>query len=389
MDSQLDYYAETYEANRADFRTLLGEVKSYWPAAELSHYPIEAGDEDLTIDLIRALPINERKQLIFLSTALHGIEGYVGAAVVKLFVKEYLHQLNPDDTGLYLVHAINPWGMKHCRRVNENNVDLNRNFIFKQSNEEKELNRAYDQAHSFLNPQKPLKSVSNPFFYLKLLNQILSMGLANFREAVLYGQYRYPQGLYYGGIGFERSTKILSSLFQEAASSCKRFLLIDMHSGYGPRYQMTLVNSIHEKRASADLQAAFNYPLVAKSDPDEFYQMQGDMVDYLYQVMESQFPGKYFYATSFEFGTFGSSFGAVVQSLKAMINENRVSQYGAVSEKEAARARHVFCELFYPAEEKWREKVLHDARTAYTGILKAEKFIEQGERGMLNGEDQD
>ncbi len=377
MDNQLNYYVETYEENRDDFRALLDEVKVYWPAAELSHYPIEAGDEDLTIDLIRALPIQERKQQIFLSTGLHGIEGYVGSAVVKLFVKEYLRQLNPADTGLYLVHAINPWGMKHRRRVNENNIDLNRNFIFKQSNGAKELNRAYDRAHSFLNPEKPLKSASNPFFYLKLFNQILCMGPANFREAVLYGQYRYPQGLYYGGRGFERSTTVLSSLFQEAASSCERFLLIDMHTGYGPRYQMTLVNSIHEKRASADLQAAFNYPLVAKSDPDEFYQMQGDMVDYLYLLLKDIFPGKYFYATSFEFGTFGSSFSAVIKSLKAMIEENRVSRHGAASTEVAKKARHDFCELFFPAEKKWREKVLQDARSAFTGILKAEQFIDQ------------
>jgi len=376
LDSHLDYYAETYEANRADFRALLGELNGYWPAAELSHYPIEAGNEDLTIDLIRALPIKKRKQLIFLSTGLHGIEGYVGAAVVKLFVKEYLHQLNPEDTGLYLIHAINPWGMKHRRRVNENNVDLNRNFIFKQSSGEKELNRAYDRAHSFLNPQKPLKSASNPFFYLKLFNHILCMGPANFREAVLYGQYRYPQGLYYGGSGFELSTTVLSGLFQEAASSCERFLLIDMHSGYGPRYQMTIVNSIHEKRASADLQAAFNYPLVAKTDPNEFYQMQGDMVDYLYLLIEDKFPGKYFYATSFEFGTFGSSFSSVIKSLKAMIEENRVSRQGAVSAKVAEKARHNFCELYYPTEKRWREKALQDARTAFTGILKSEKLID-------------
>jgi len=376
LESNLGYYAETYEENRADFRVLTGKIKGHWPAAELSHFQVEAGEEDLTIDLIRALPLSNKKRLIFLSTGLHGIEGFVGAAIIKLFVREYLHQLNAEDTGLYLVHAINPWGMKHRRRVNENNVDLNRNFICEQESGVQKLNQAYDRAHSFLNPQEPLKTAGNPFYYLKLLNLILCLGPANFKEAVLYGQYRYPRGLYYGGSGFERSTTILSSLFQEAVSSCERFLLIDMHSGYGPRYQMTIVNSIHEKRASADLQASFDYPLVAKTDPDEFYQMQGDMVDYLYRIMESQFPGKYFYATGFEFGTFGSSFGAVIKSLKAMIHENRLSQHGASSRKVAEKVRHNFCELFFPAEERWREKALQDARRAFTGILKAEKFID-------------
>lgn len=376
MNNHLDYYAETYEEHRADFRALLPEISRYWPGTELSQYPVKTGEEDLTIDLIRALPLDKRKRLLFISTGLHGIEGYVGAAVIKLFVREYLHRLNPDDTGLYLVHAINPWGMKHHRRVNENNVDLNRNFVFDQDKSNSSANPAYDRANSFLNPVKPLRSAANPFFYVRLLNLILCMGPANFREAVLFGQYRYPKGLYYGGSGFEQSTKVLSDLFLEAAAISERLMLIDMHSGYGPRYQMTLVNSIHESRASADLQELFGYPLVAKTDPDEFYKMQGDMIDYFYQVAESKFPGKYFYGTSFEFGTLGSSFGAVIKSLKAMVKENRVFHNGALSTRTAEKARHDFRELFYPGEERWRLKALDDARLAFTGILKAEKFID-------------
>ena len=33
------------------------------------------------------------------------------------------------DTALVLVHANNPHGFAHQRRVNEDNIDLNRNFI--------------------------------------------------------------------------------------------------------------------------------------------------------------------------------------------------------------------------------------------------------------------
>ena len=35
----------------------------------------------------------------------------------------------PDGVTLLLVHVINPYGYKHGRRYNENNVDLNRNVI--------------------------------------------------------------------------------------------------------------------------------------------------------------------------------------------------------------------------------------------------------------------
>src|SRR5690606_39367139 len=34
----------------------------------------------------------------------------------------------PEDTAVLLIHAINPYGFSHIRRVNEDNIDLNRNF---------------------------------------------------------------------------------------------------------------------------------------------------------------------------------------------------------------------------------------------------------------------
>ena len=369
------YFAQSYEENREKFRALIEKVRTYWPNAELESNRIADGKDDLATDVILAHPLHEKQRLLLISTGLHGIEGYIGAAIQHLFVDRYLTRLNPQDTGLLLVHAINPWGMKYRRRVNEHNVDLNRNFIYDQNAAGKSVNPAYDKAFSMLNPQRPLKCNCNPFFYPTLINKMLVMGPAVFQEAVLYGQYRHPQGLYYGGQGFEPSALYFNRLFFETISEYPQILLLDMHSGYGPRYQMTLVNSVYEKRSSADLQAKFNYPLVAKTDRQEFYKMQGDMIDYLYQVMQSKYPEKLFFGTSFEFGTYGDSFRSVVRSLRVMIDENRLYQQGAVNEKFANQVKKNFIELFYPTEEKWRLKAVQDADRAFEGILKAEGFI--------------
>lgn len=369
------YFAETYEANRAKFQALLSAVQKLWPTAEPGRYQICA-EEDLSIDTIEAPPRGAAKRLVIISTGLHGIEGYIGTAAQHLFVTEFISRLNPEDTGLLLIHSINPWGMKYHRRVNENNVDLNRNFIFEEPGPAEEVNPAYNKALKLLNPAKPLRSAGSPLFYLCLINKMLTMGPAVFREAVLYGQYLHQKGLYYGGSGFEPSAAVINQLFAAAANDYERVLHIDMHSGYGPRDQMTLVNSVFEKRDSADLQKSFDYPLVAKTDPDEFYQMQGDMVDYFYQYFNSRHPGKYYYGTSFEFGTYGESFSAVVRSLKAMINENRYFHYGAVNEKAGLRAKNDFEELFNPQDVSWREKAMQDSRQAFTGILRAEDFLD-------------
>ncbi len=369
------YFADTYEANRTKFRDLISIVRNYWPRVEHDTCPVNGSDQKLTIDVIKALPPKQTKNLIMFSTGLHGIEGYIGAAVQHLFVDHYLDRLNSSDTGLILVHAINPWGMKHHRRVNEHNVDLNRNFIYGGINDPGLLNPAYDRAISFLNPSESMSSCNNPLFYPTLLSKIFAMGPASFREAVLYGQYRHPRGLYYGGKGAEPSTAFMKQIFQEAVVPYQRILYLDMHSGYGPRYQMTLINSVHEKRNSKSLQERFNYPLVAKTDPEEFYPMQGDMVDYFYQYMDDHHQDKYFYGTSFEFGTLGEGFSAVARSLKAMINENRLFHYGAKSKKVNDLVRYNFEELFNPTEQTWRQKALKDARHALDGILRAEEFL--------------
>jgi hypothetical protein len=147
-----------------------------------------------------------------------------------------------------------------------------------------------------------------------------------------------------------------------------------MHTGYGPRDQMTLVNSCHEKMTSEEAVRRYGYPRVAAATAQEFYAIQGDMIDYLYTVMREEFPGKRFYATTFEFGTFGESLWDNIRELRTMIFENRAYWFGA---RPSARVwlGHEFDELFYPTEPSWFEKAQADARQAFEGILKAEGYL--------------
>jgi hypothetical protein len=82
---------------------------------------------------------------------------------------------------------------------------------------------------------------------------------------------------------------------------------LDVHSGYGPRDQMSVVNSPLEPRSSEELVRAFDYPLIVKALPGEFYIMRGDMIDFVYRLQQAEFPALKLYATTLEFGTFGTS----------------------------------------------------------------------------------
>jgi len=145
----------TYESSRYHFRASLASFLDLWPAARLTSIPL-ADDPALTIDVISAEAIRARQKRLILTTGLHGIEGYVGAGILQLFTEEFLPRLDPETTGVTVVHPINPYGMKHHLRVNKNSVDLNRNF---NSDFEslKALNPHYESLGYLLNPARPLK----------------------------------------------------------------------------------------------------------------------------------------------------------------------------------------------------------------------------------------
>ncbi|MFP3338959.1 DUF2817 domain-containing protein, partial [Micrococcus sp. SIMBA_131] len=87
--------------------------------------------------------LSSNDQVLFFTTGEHGIEGYAGAAVIQLFVENYLDQIDASKTGICLIHAINPWGMRHFRRVTENNVDLNRNYFYDENSIRRDVNKNY------------------------------------------------------------------------------------------------------------------------------------------------------------------------------------------------------------------------------------------------------
>lgn len=376
MSDILSLFPENYEASRERFRDNLTVIQKYWPQAELSQHKI-AGDEDLTIDWISSNALDKNEKVFILTTAEHGIEGYVGSAMQQRFIDNYLSRLDSRTTGLLLVHAINPWGMKYHRRVNAHNVDLNRNFIWDASFNPA-FNPEYDMLRKSCEPTKPILNfaLSNMAFYANLLFLLAKQGVADLRKTFLVGQYRNPQGLHYGSKDYEEETRTLINLYRQAFSAYDQILHLDMHTGYGPRYQMSIVNSALETGTSNSFAGKFNYPIVVAANPEEFYAIQGDMIDFEYALHQKEFPEKKLFATAFEFGTLGNKLSGVIGSPRTMIFENRLHWNGSGNDKLHARIKNDFEELFNPTAADWRIKSIADADRAFEGILTAEGYIQ-------------
>lgn len=365
----------TYESSRERFRASADSISDRWAGCRFISHSL-ADSPDLTIDVISADAAREKQKLLILATGLHGIEGYVGAAVLQLFIEEYLPRLDPATTGLLLIHPINPYGMKRRARVNQNGVDLNRNFEDDLS-ALKDLNPHYESLAPLLNPARPLKSpLYEKLAFLWNVLKALPKGARHIRETALMGQYRVRNGMYFGGFEPQQETKFIQKIVGDALFGYAQIVFLDIHTGYGPRWQMTLVNPPSEEMTAKETAARFGLPRVAGVNPEEFYTIHGDMVEYFRKRVQEKYPEKKMYAAAFEFGTYGDSLLQSAHSLRTTVFENCLRWHGGnASMREWMKCE--YNELFLPSDPKWLKKAQADAYQAFEGILRAEGFFKE------------
>ena len=351
-------FAADYETSRSMFRKACAEQNGM-----LKAYPIV---DDCTIDLFYRKG-TDKKKLLFLASGQHGIEGYVGAGLIQCFLREYLPHLD-RSIGVVLVHGMNPWGMKHYRKTNEHNVDLNRNFMMDFTKANGDANPFYLKAEKLFQPARSYRHTFSETmrFVGSTVSLLVKMGMGNIEKAMTLGQFVREKGLYYGGHEDEPATAIMKAVYQEYFTMYEEVIVLDMHTGYGPANHMSIVNSRFEKQSSEDMKKNFQYPDVVKSNAEEFYEIYGDEIDYLYQT----FPEKKLYATTFEFGTLGNDIMGYVKTLKAIVNENQAYFYGTKNDRQKQSIRKAYQKLYQPMNDAFYQAAYPQFVKAMDGILK-------------------
>ena len=368
-----EYFYNSYDEIRAHLKDRVKALQAKNIAVEVNEYAIDKSD-NLYIDNIYLPSTNEKENLIVLTTGVHGMEGYIGSVMLDVFFEEIYPTIDTTKTGILIVANVNPYGMKYMRRYNENNVDLNRNFIIDWDNFDMSSNKDYPEVKDFLQPEGKIGNAlwHEAGFYLSLAKEALTKGADKVSDALLTGQYEYPNGVYYGGNGDEKSTSYLKGVFGDCLDGeYNNIVHIDIHSGYGPRYNMVIFNSIYETMTEAETKKAFGYDYVISHDSESFYATTGDTTDYFYRIAESKNTGKDLFSTCFEFGTIGDSFMDSILSLKYTVDENRQHWYPSDSKVTREVVRENYYELFYPTETQWREKTVADFKAAAEGVLNA------------------
>jgi len=115
-------YAEAREKFLAAASAARAELKTFAHPSE--HDP---NGRALSTDVALLGPRDATRCLLLIS-GTHGVEGFAGSGCEVGFLEDRLYQALPRGACAVVVHAINPYGFAWLRRVNEDNVDLNRNF---------------------------------------------------------------------------------------------------------------------------------------------------------------------------------------------------------------------------------------------------------------------
>jgi len=338
VSSQAQYFSEDYANARSRF--LKAGTASGAQLHELLLEEQGPSGEALAID-IAWLGSSNPARVVIHSSGLHGVEGFAGAAIQLALLDQSLSI--PKDAACLFVHALNPFGMACLRRFNENNVDLNRNFLPSDENWSG-ASKAFRLLESFLNPQTPPQ---RDFFYLRAAYLIFRYGLRPLKQALAEGQFEYAQGLFFGGKQLEKGPALYQSWLAEYLGNIKRGFAIDVHTGLGKWGQESL---FLESSAGDEAELATQLGRKVTSDPAQegvAFHIRGGFAN-VFDVLQQQ---PEVCMITQEFGTYPSLY-----VLYALREENRLWHYGDATVEHPVKVR--LKKAFAPKSTKWRTHVV-------------------------------
>ncbi|HKQ23769.1 MAG TPA: DUF2817 domain-containing protein [Burkholderiales bacterium] len=379
-----DFFSADYRSARARF--VLAADRHSWRRQVYDIGVDGPAGESLSIDMA-ALGSPSAENVVVISSGLHGVEGFFGSAVQLAFIEQHSAGLGlTSNAAIILVHALNPFGFAWRRRWNENNVDLNRNFLTDYSFPDRDpeyldSRNAYARLYRLLNPGRPPSRIE-PYAMKALaaifsqgwaerarlpsghrpapvaIGAILGLGLAQLRKTIPVGQYEYPDGLFFGGTRLERTTHYLRETLPGWVGQARRIIHVDFHTGLGQHGKYKLF--VGDEENSEPSQRAARWFGAENVEPwggDTAYRGRGLMATHFASVFGDW---RYLCLTA-EFGTYPAT--PVLRALRAEHQAHRFSRPGSANYEWAKRQ---LVEAFCPKSRSWRESAVEQG----LGIIK-------------------
>lgn len=228
--SVAQYFSADYASARQRFRAAAARATAAMTTCLLPdrHGP---DGEELALDVAR-LGGEDAQSALLVIAGTHGVEGLAGSGCLVGLLEDRLHEALPPSCCLLLLHAINPYGFAWLRRVTEDGVDLNRNFV--DFSRPLPTSQAYQALHDWLVPTD-WQGEGRRAADAALSAYAQQHGMAALQAAITGGQYTHPGGLFYGGVRETWSARALLRVLRELLpSTVRRLAVLDLHTGLGP-----------------------------------------------------------------------------------------------------------------------------------------------------------
>lgn len=356
MHAIASHFSGSYAEARRKFLDAAADRDAHIESCELPGHRGAFG-EVLAMDVARLGPVDARK-LIILSSGTHGPEGFCGSGcqVALLRDEDLLTRLAAADLGLLLIHAVNPHGFSHLRRVNEDNVDLNRNHIDFAAALPHNADYAAVDALALPQTWPP-----TPQDDAALAAYIAQHGAKAYRAALSRGQYAVPDGLFYGGQAPSWSNRTIRALLRRHGAHMTHIAWIDVHTGLGPRGHGEKIYPGRPEGAQlarrwwgADVLAPFEGN---SASPD----VSGPVVSTLYD----ECPQASIALLGLEFGTLPE-----LEMLKRLCADHWLHRHPEAPHSQRRAIRQALRDAFYCDEDAWKGMVLGQSRATLLQTLR-------------------
>jgi hypothetical protein len=355
MTAASSAFSSTYSQARERF---LEAADHAGLAVECKPHPLKGRDgETLAVDIARdGSP--EAACLLVVTSGCHGVEGFCGSGVQVAALRDDEWRSHAARHGLAVlyVHALNPFGFSHWRRVTHENIDLNRNFH--DFSKPLPVNGAYRELHRLLLPTQWPPAADNE---AALMQWIGVHGEAAFQAAVSGGQHEFPDGLFFGGNSPSWSNASFREVLRAHGRRAARVGWIDLHTGLGPpgvgeRIYCAREDAATLARASAWWDGGGRTPITSIYDGSS---TSAPLTGMMWSSFYDECPQAEYTGMTLEYGTL-----PIMDTLQALRADQWLQLHPDAPPQLAAAIRQQMKDTFYVDTAGWKEQVLGQAREA-------------------------
>lgn len=320
-------------------------------------HPLKGRDgEELAMDVaLDGDPQAER--LLILTSACHGVEGHCGSGVqvFALHDAEWREKAKAQGVAVLYVHALNPHGFSHGRRVTNEGCDLNRNFFdFAQP---LPVNEAYAELHALLLPEQWPPSAANE---AAITAWIEKNGATAYQAAVTRGQYQFEDGLFFGGKAPTWSNNTLREVLRTQVQAARQLAWIDLHTGLGPNGLGERIFSCRDDKAAyARANAWWGTPAAPVTSIYDGSSTSAFLTGLMWGSVYEECPQAEYTGIALEYGTV-----SVMEVVGALRADHWLHKHPEAPADLAASIRSKMLEAFYTDTDAWRGQIISQARQA-------------------------